>query len=278
VTLSEILSRPYAALQPLVARLAGERNRHSGKMWLGVVSIWLLAWIATPVVLGIAGDGSFPLLATLGVLAQAVATLTTLALRWPLRRVLGAGIIVTVATWLIEFAGSTTGIPFGHYNYTPALQPQVGGVPLLIPLAWLMMLGPIWGVTALILDPHKPRLGRWHWLIFASLAGLVFTAWDLYLDPQMVGHGLWEWQKPGGYFGIPWSNFAGWWLSAVFITLLVRPTDLPRRHLAVIYVLTWAFQAVALAVFWGQPGPALVGFIGMGLFVVWGWNQERTIC
>lgn len=265
-------------MQSWIARLAGERNRRAGKVWLGMVSAWLLVWIATPVALGIAGEGAFPLLATLGVLVQVAATLTTLALCWPMRRVLGVGIIVTVATWLIEFAGSTMGIPFGHYDYTPALQPQAGGVPLLIPLAWLMMLGPAWGLTALILDPFQDRLGRWRWPIFAALAGLVFTAWDLYLDPQMVGHGLWVWENPSGYFGIPWSNFAGWWLSAALITLLVRPTDLPRRHLAIIYGLTWLFQAVALGIFWSQPGPALVGFIGMGLFVVWGWNQERTAC
>lgn len=278
MTSSEVLSRPRATLQLLVTRLAGERNQRSGKIWLGLISTWLLVWLATPFVLSSTGEGSLAVLSTLGVLAQVAATVTALALRWPMRRVIGVGTAVSITAWLIELAGLTWGVPFGYYHYTSVLRPQLGGVPLLIPLAWLMMLGPAWGLIALILDPLKPRLRRWYWLIFASLAGLVFTAWDLYLDPQMVGHGLWVWQKPGGYFGIPWSNFVGWWLSAMLITLLVRPTDLPRRHLAVIYSLTWAFQAVALAVFWGQPGPALVGFIGMGLFVVWGWNQERTAC
>jgi putative membrane protein len=259
-----------------IQRLADERNRRSGKVWMGMVSTWLMVWIVTPVVLGIAGEGAFALMATLGVLTQAAATLITMALRWPIRRVMGIGIAVAITAWLIELMGSTLGVPFGHYDYTPVLQPQPGSVPLLIPLAWLMMLGPAWGLTALILEPFLDRLEGWRLPIFAALAGLVFTAWDLYLDPQMVGYGLWVWENPSGYFGIPWSNFAGWWLSAALITLLVRPTDLPRRHLALIYTLTWALQALALGVFWGQPGPALAGFIGMGLFVLWGWKQERT--
>ena len=42
--------------------------------------------------------------------------------------------------WTAEAIGSKTGFPFGAYHYTDRLQPQLLGVPLLIPLAWLMML------------------------------------------------------------------------------------------------------------------------------------------
>ena len=52
--------------------------------------------------------------------------------------------------WAIEYLGSTTGFPFGRYHYTDRLQPQLGHVPLLIPLAWLMMLPPAWAVAGSI--------------------------------------------------------------------------------------------------------------------------------
>jgi hypothetical protein len=33
-------------------------------------------------------------------------------------------------------------------------------------------------------------------------------------------------------------------------------------------------DAVGLGLFWGQPGPALTGFVGMGLWVVLFWRKE----
>ncbi len=90
----------------------------------------------------------------------------------------------------------------------------------------------------------------------------------------MVARGLWAWDHPGGYFGIPWVNFLGWWLAASLITLLIRPRDLLRGRLMVIYTLTWIFQAIGLGLFWDQPGPALVGFLGMGTFAVLAWRKE----
>ncbi|MBL8055303.1 MAG: carotenoid biosynthesis protein, partial [Anaerolineales bacterium] len=155
------------------------------------------------------------------------------------------------------------------YRYTDLLQPQVLGVPALIPLAWLMMLPPAWAVAAALVRPRERAP-------FALVAALAFTAWDLYLDPQMVARGLWVWAEPGGYFGIPWVNFLGWLVTAFVITFVCGPADLPARPLAVIYTLTWLLQAVGLGFFWGQPGPALAGFLGMGVFVVLFWRQARS--
>ncbi len=139
---------------------------------------------------------------------------------------------------------------------------------MLIPLAWGMMLPPAWAVASALVDPRRR-------LAFAAVAALAFTAWDLYLDPQMVARGLWVWAQPSGYFGIPWINFFGWWLTATVVTWCVAPRDLEAavRPLAVIYTLTWLLQAVGQGVFWGQPGPAAVGFVAMGVFAVLFWRR-----
>jgi putative membrane protein len=176
--------------------------------------------------------------------------------------------------WGVEFVGQATGWPFGRYDYTSALQPQLGGVPLLIPLAWLMMLLPAWAVAQTITAPHAARLGRFAPLAHALLAGLAFTAWDLYLDPQMVSRGLWVWEEAGAYFGVPLQNYFGWWASAALITLAVRPGRLPAARLRWIYIVTWLLQGLGLGLFWGQPGPALVGFLGMGGFVLLSFVQS----
>jgi hypothetical protein len=49
--------------------------------------------------------------------------------------------------------------------------------------------------------------------------------------------------------------------------------------LLVVYTITWFLQSVGQAVFWHMLGPALVGFVGMGAFVVLSiraYIRERT--
>jgi len=245
-------------------------------LWLAALLIWLLALIFTPISIWRYGDGVFVQLATVGVLAQFSATIVALWMQWGARKTLATAGLVAVLTWMIEVLGVQTGLPFGSYRYSDAFQPQLAGVPLLIPLAWMMMLAPAWAMSQIILSGLSDRLGgvqsgRYR-LAFAAIAGLAFTAWDLYLDPQMVGRGTWESENPGAYFGIPLLNFVGWWISAAGLTWvaaatpIIQPRGLETGRLALIYILTWLFQAVGLGIFWDQPGPALTGFVGMGIF------------
>lgn len=243
-------------------------------LWLLTLFLWTGTLIATPISLWVSSLRVFPALATLGVLSQLLASLLALSWSWSIKRIALVFITVITFTWGLEAVGSRTGIPFGHYQYTSSLQPQLYGVPFLIPLAWMMMLPPAWAISEAILATRLKQNQNGYWFIFSLLSGAVFTAWDFYLDPQMVLHGLWFWENPNGYFGIPWLNFFGWWLSASLLTLLIRPRVSIRPPLMLIYTLTWAFQAVGLAVFWGQPGPALGGFLGMGFFTLWSWQAE----
>jgi putative membrane protein len=165
--------------------------------------------------------------------------------------------------WLAEYIGSSTGVPFGRYHYTDRLWPQLGHVPLVIPLAWVMMLPPSWSIAGLIAGNH-----RW---IYAGVSALAFTAWDLFLDPQMVGWHLWEWDQEGRYFGIPLINYFGWALVAGMMTVLLAPDVLPAGPLHLIYGLTWLLETFGLGILWRQPGPAAFGFLGMGGILLWGW-------
>jgi putative membrane protein len=239
--------------------------------------IWIGILIATPIAIWIVGDGIFALLASLGVIAQFSLVSVLLVHNWGARRGMISILTVSMLTYAIELVGSKTGFPFGWYAYSEALQPQFGGVPLLIPLAWLMMIAPAWSVADTLLRRSTDRLGRWHQPLLWGLSSLAFTAWDLYLDPQMVERGLWTWHQPGAYFSIPWVNYLGWFGSSFVITMLVRPQNLPRYPLLYIYALTWLFQAIGLGLFWGQPGPALVGFICMGIFVILAFKEEQIV-
>lgn len=231
---------------------------------------WLLFTIALPIVDALTAGAVFAWLSSLGVLLQLSAVLFILGRAWSLRQLVEVVGAAVPLTWLVEWLGSTTGFPFGVYRYTDALQPQMLGVPALIPLAWLMMLPAAWAVAAALVAPRERAL-------FALAAAAAFTAWDLYLDPQMVARGLWVWAEPGGYFGIPWTNFLGWLVAAFVVTYVCAPRDLPARPLAVVYTLTWLLQAIGLGLFWGQPGPALGGFLAMGAFVALFWRRASAV-
>lgn len=228
---------------------------------------WLLTMISLPIVGRVGSQALFDGGVSLGVLLQLVTVLTIWARQRGWAAVLKSAGGIVVMAWLVEFIGSSTGLPFGRYGYTGRLQPQLGHVPLLIPLAWLMMLPPAWAVTRLLL----PKTNGWR---FGLLAAMAFTAWDLFLDPQMVAWGYWQWDHPAGYFGIPWLNFGGWLLTSALITMAIRPEQLPLPALWLIYTLTWGLESIGQLFFWGLPGPALVGFFGMGLFVIASWRQK----
>lgn len=244
------------------------RAQSTAFRWL--LPVWLLVMIGMPIVGWTLGEDALRRAVSLGVGLQAALVLAMLvgALGWPRALPLAGG--VAALGWAAEALGSKTGVPFGAYHYTDALQPQLAGVPLAIPFAWLMMLPPAWAVAARI-------GGRWRGVRFVVLSALAMTAWDLFLDPQMVGLGLWEWAQPGGYFGIPWVNFGGWLLVSGLITAVLRPPPLPAAPLLAVYGLTLALEAIGLGVFWGQPGPALVGTLAMGALLALALRQPGDV-
>jgi putative membrane protein len=247
-----------------------ERVRLSKPDYLpyGLIGAWVFSMIMLPIARWLYGDVAIPWGVTLSVLLQVTAVLLILRPVWGVRRLAMTVITVCVAAWTVEFVGSHTGFPFGVYSYTDVLQPQLGDVPLILPLAWLMMLPSAWAVAACV---TRGKRG----LPFIVVSAVAFTAWDLFLDPQMVAWNLWTWAEPGGYFGIPWVNYAGWLLSSALITALARPWRLPVFPLLLIYGVTWALETIGMAFFWGLPGPAIVGFFGMGAMLLLGWRRWR---
>jgi len=239
------------------------------------IALWVLAMIATPIVRWTAGEAALYPMISLGVLLQALAVVIVLVRGAGWRSVLLTVLPVLPLAWLVEYVGSSTGFPFGRYHYTDVLQPQLAGVPLLIPLAWLMMLPPAWAVGSLVIKsrtfslPLPVRLAR------ALVAALAFTAWDLFLDPQMVAWNFWTWDQPGAYFGIPLVNFLGWFLVSFVLSFLLLPSSLPAAPLLLIYALTWFLQSFGQMFFWGLPGPALAGFLGMGGMLLWALLRSR---
>jgi putative membrane protein len=264
-------------MSALNARLRNLRLERVDRLPFGLLLCWLLAMISLPISRWTLGEEATPLALSIGVIFQVAAGMSFLAQRWSAWRLMRTGLTVILLGWAVEWIGHQTGFPFGFYSYTERLQPQLGGVPLLIPLAWLMMLPPAWAVAFNITQPlaRKPLLRRG---AFIAVSALAFTAWDLFLDPLLVSWDFWRWQELGVYFGIPLSNYGGWLLASALMTALTAPcADLPRRPLLFLYGATWFFMTGGLIFFWNLAGAGAIGSAAMGGFLVaaLGLSQER---
>jgi putative membrane protein len=235
-----------------------------------LLAAWTLSMISLPIVKYFWGEAGMLVGVVIGVLLQVGVVLAVLYPAWGLTRTVYTAVLVVILGWAVEAIGSTTGFPFGAYHYTDKLHPQLAGVPFLIPLAWLMMLPPAWAVSYLL-------VGQRSGLAFIAYSALAMTAWDLFLDPQMVAWGLWVWDEPGSYFGIPWVNYLGWLLASALITAAARPGPLPVRPLVFIYVVTWLLETIGLFFFWGLPGPAVVGFVAMGGLLAAAYLKHQNV-
>jgi len=162
--------------------------------------------------------------------------------RWgPGRAGLATGAIAA-ATAIVERVGVRTGRPFGRYHYTGALQPQIGGVPVIVPMAWFAMALPAREVAVAVTGDRSSAVSR----IVIGAAAL--TAWDAFLDPQMVAEGYWEWQQPGVYRTIPLRNYLGWFMTGLgvmaVLEVLVPPAPHAGRDADRTMVGQYAFMAV----------------------------------
>jgi len=226
-------------------------------------------------------------LSSLVVVAFAATTLVLAIDAWGGRRAALAFGFVAVGTLLVERVGHTTGFPFGEYDYTGALQPTIGGVPLIVPLAWFAM-----GVPALEVGHAVQRVPRGlpeprgvlaavaERAIPVLVGAVALTAWDLFLDPQMVEEGYWAWDVDGAYEGIPLSNYAGWLgVGVVVLAVLgrIRPAGPAAVPLLALYTWWAVMSTIGFLVFFGRPLVGVVGGVGMGACAALAWaRRERT--
>lgn len=227
--------------------------------------VMALAQIAIPLV---DHDPTLEWLSSLVVVAFAATSLVLAVDAWGAARALGAAGVVVVATLAVEKIGTATGVPFGEYDYTGALQPTMAGVPVIVPLAWFAMGAPALEVGHRITGSRAGAV---------AVGGLALTAWDLFLDPQMVDAGYWAWEVDGPYHGIPLSNYAGWLVTALVVLAAVdriRPAVPSSTPLLWLYTWWTVMSTIGFVVFFGEPAVGLVGGLAMGAITTLAWRAR----
>lgn len=190
------------------------------------------------------------------------------ALLYRLRGILAFFVICFVVGNVAENIGVRTGLPFGRYYFTDLMGPKLLVVPILLGLAYIGMAYVSWTLSRLILGQAESPVSAANVFVVPLIAAFLMVAWDLAMDSiwSTVLH-AWIWQRGGAYFGVPISNFLGWYGTNFSIFLLFalylkgRPlngSSLPPAywHLAVgFYAVSAAGNLVLLI---PRPNPAVV--------------------
>lgn len=149
-----------------------------------------------------------------------------------------AGYLVSFAS---EYSSINTGFPYGWYYYidtTKGRELWIAGVPFFDSLSYVFLCYCSYATALWVLTPVKAWRGdvvpletRAIRRSFAALflGSLFQTFLDIIIDPVALQGGRWflgqiyGYREAGIHFGVPLSNYLGWWLvSAVMIFVLQR--------------------------------------------------------
>ncbi len=190
-----------------------------------------------------------------------------------------------VIAWASECCSINTGFPYGPYRYLDdglRGELRVAGVPFFDSLSYTFLAYFGWGFAALLLCPmgrdardgivlREPLEAR-RSVRVGLLGTLLMTLLDVAVDPAAARGDRWflgrifEYGSPGGWFGVPLSNFGGWLLTGGLIILAYQridawfgPAPKPGRglrheafHPVFLYFCVVAF-AVTVSAWIGEP-------------------------
>jgi uncharacterized membrane protein len=203
-----------------------------------------------------------------GPIAPAVTVLLILcgsaAIAVGIRDALAVGLLLIVCGGA-EIVGVLTGMPFGRYEYTDRWWPTVllndhHRFPLLIPFAWLLILG---GSYLLL----RNKVSKWS---AVPLCALLATLIDMPMERAMTEtFGYWKWTPPGPIFGAPISNSVGWFVVSLLAAsiLALRDQEVENRQVWKVLASFCIFVAICGAI--NHIEPAWLLLFGIALLIAW---------
>lgn len=143
-------------------------------------------------------------------------------------------------SWAAEFCSIHVGFPFGEYIYIPATRHQelwVAGVPLMDSLSYVFLAYASYATALVTLTPGRwegksfflrgeaDLLGSWRVLV---LGAVLMVTLDIVIDPLALRGYRWflgqiyGYPEGGVYFGVPLSNFGGWFLVSLALIRVLQ--------------------------------------------------------
>jgi putative membrane protein len=135
------------------------------------------------------------------------------------RRTLLFAAWVWPVAWLAEFSSTRTGVPFGLYHYTEDTRGRelfIANVPLMDSLSFTFLAYASYCLARLVWGRRAPSMTA-----LTLLSGALMMLLDVVIDPLAVRGDRWflgrifYYPEGGPYFGVPLSNFLGWFVVGV---------------------------------------------------------------
>jgi putative membrane protein len=152
-------------------------------------------------------------------MAAAVFALIHGALRYRWSGILAFLIVCLVVSNILENTSILTGFPFGHYHYTSG--PMLFLVPWFIGPSYFATAYLAWMVGIVLIGDVRREVNWFTTVAVPVIASAAMVMWDLTLDPtaSTIKH-FWIWEQGGGDFGVPLTNYVGWFFTVyVFLQL-----------------------------------------------------------
>jgi uncharacterized membrane protein len=160
-----------------------------------------------------------------------------------LARALLFGALGYILAWLSEYSSIHTGIPYGLYHYietTRGRELWVMGVPFMDSMSFVFLAYAGYSMALMVISPILSSRGtiylletkkvRWSWGA-AVLGALFFVYLDIIIDPVALQGGRWflgqiyHYPNGGIYFGVPISNFIGWFVVGFLLIRTLQAID-----------------------------------------------------
>jgi putative membrane protein len=126
--------------------------------------------------------------------------------------------ITFLISWSIETASMAMGFPFGNYHYTDLLGVKIGTVPLAIMAAYFVAGYLAWTMGTIFLGDLGTGIEKRNLFLVPFVASFIMVMWDFCFDPiSSTINGAWIWEDGGAYYGVPISNYLGWYLTVFVI-------------------------------------------------------------
>jgi uncharacterized membrane protein len=162
-------------------------------------------------------------------------------------------IITLVVSFFFENLSIRTGFPFGFYHYSHTL--GILTVPLVIIFAYFSIGYLSWMLSHILTGQYSNKLIGKQIFIVPFVAAFIMVMWDLTVDPiSSTLQGLWVWTNPGAYFGVPISNFFGWFIAVyiffqIFALYLSKYDSLePKRAINIFNKPYWSEPAAVYGI------------------------------
>ena len=157
----------------------------------------------------------------------------------------GIGYLISFAS---EVCSINNGFPYGWYYYIDGTKNQelwIAGVPFFDSLSYVFLAYCSYAMALLVVSPVK----AWRWdlvtletrsirrsLSVLFLASLFQAFLDIIIDPVALQGRRWflgqiyGYREAGVHFGVPISNYVGWWVVSLLMILALQLIDARGRR------------------------------------------------